>query len=345
MAHAKFQLDCNAANCYVFTSVSSLAAEIMNDDHSGELITTLGRKRPNDLGMILPHEHIFLDLRRWNEPGYGEAEVEHVIAAMAPEIKRARDAGVTLIVETTPVGVGRRPDILQRLSATTGFPVVLATGCYGEPWTPPWVHAASETALADWMIGELTQKIEGSDAQANWIKVSVSDDGLTPTETKVFRAAGKAGLETKSTIGSHTVRGTVALGQLELLETLGVPLERFIWFHTNREPDFRFHLEAARRGAWIEYDGIGRPPPKGGPDEMYVDLVLRALDAGLGDRLLLSHDRLGYDPATRNVWEPSYDFMNKVFVPKLATARVGGDTIKQITHDNPFRAYATDRMT
>jgi phosphotriesterase-related protein len=338
-------LDCNATNCYVFTRVSSPAAEIMNDDHSGELITTLGRKRPNELGMILPHEHIFLDLRRWNEPGYGEAEVEHVIAAMAPEIMKARDAGVTLIVETTPVGVGRRPDILQRLSATTGFPVVLATGCYGEPWTPPWVHAASETALTDWMVGELTEKIEDSDVQANWIKLSVSDDGPTPTETKVFRAAGKAGLETKSTIGSHTVRGTVALGQLELLETLGVPLERFIWFHTNREPDFRFHLEAARRGAWIEYDGIGRPPPKGGPDDMYVDLVLRALDAGLGDRLLLSHDRLGYDPATRNVWKPSYDFLSKVFVPKLAAAGVGRDTIKQITHDNPFRAYATDRMT
>jgi hypothetical protein len=56
--------------------------------------------------------------------------------------------------------------------------------------------------------------------QANWIKLSVSD-GPTLTETKAFRAAGNAGLETKSTIGSHTVRGTVALGQLELLETLG----------------------------------------------------------------------------------------------------------------------------
>ena len=77
---------------------------------------------------------------------------------------------------------------------------------------------------------------------------------------------------------------------------------------------------------------------------MYVDLVLRALDAGLGDRLLLSHDRLGYDPATRSVWEPSYDFMHKVFVPKLAAAGVGRDTIKQITHDNPFRAYATRRI-
>jgi phosphotriesterase-related protein len=310
---------------------------------SGELITTLGRKGPDDVGMILPHEHIFLDLRRWDEPGYGEADIEHVIAALAPEIKKARDAGITLIVETTPVGVGRRPDILQRLSETTGFPVVLATGCYGEPWTPPWVHGASETALADWMIRELTQKIEGTSTQANWIKLSVSDDGLTATETKILRAAAKAGRATNSTIGSHTVRGTVALGQLDLLQKLGVPLERFIWFHTNREPDFRFHLEAARRGAWIEYDGIGRPPPKGGPDEMYVELVIRALEAGLGDRLLISHDRLGYDPATRNVWQPSYTFISDVFLPKLVAAGLSHDTIHQLTHANPFRAYATNR--
>jgi phosphotriesterase-related protein len=307
------------------------------------LITTLGYKQPGDLGIILPHEHIFLDLRRWNEPGYGEADVAHVIAAMAPEIKKARDAGISLIVETTPVGVGRRPDILQRLSQTTGFPFVLATGCYGEPWTPPWVHAASETTLIDWMIGELTRKVEGTDTPANWIKLSVNDDGLTATETKVFRAAAKASRETNATIGSHTVRGTVALSQLDLLEKLDVSLERFIWFHSNREPDFGFHLEAVRRGAWIEYDGIGRPPPKGGPDEMYVGLVARALDAGLGGRLLLSHDRLGYDPATRNVREPSYSYITEVFIPKLAAAGVGYDTIRQIIQENPFRAYATNR--
>jgi phosphotriesterase-related protein len=231
---------------------------------AGSLITTLGHKDASDLGMILPHENIFLDLRRWNEPGYGEAEVEHVIAAMTPEINKARGAGISLIVETTPLGLGRRPDILERLSQITGFPLVLATGCYGEPWTPPWVHAASETVLIDWMIEELTEKIEGTDTPANWIKLSVSDEGLTVTETKIFRAAARAARETDATIGSHTVLGTVALGQLELLEKLDLPLERFIWFHTNRESDFGFHLEAVRRGAWIEYDGIGRPPRRVG---------------------------------------------------------------------------------
>jgi phosphotriesterase-related protein len=76
---------------------------------------------------------------------------------------------------------------------------------------------------------------------------------------------------------------------------------------------------------------------------MYVGLVARALDAGLGGRLLLSHDRLGYDPATRNVREPSYSYITEVFIPKLAAAGVGYDTIRQIIQENPFRAYATNR--
>ena len=34
-----------------------------------------------------------------------------------------------------------------------------------------------------------------------------------------------------------------------------------------------------------------------GSDERFVDLVFSAFDAGLGDRVILSHDRGWYDPA------------------------------------------------
>ncbi len=38
------------------------------------LVTTLGNKDASELGMILPHEHVFVDLRTWDKPGYGQAE-------------------------------------------------------------------------------------------------------------------------------------------------------------------------------------------------------------------------------------------------------------------------------
>src|SRR3954469_6169866 len=108
------------------------------------LVTTLGAMAAADLGMILPHEHIFVDLRTWDQPGYAEAEPADVIRLMGPEIERARQVGVTAIVEPSTVGVGRRIDILHAVSLATNFPLVVPTGAYRERWLPDWVKTADE---------------------------------------------------------------------------------------------------------------------------------------------------------------------------------------------------------
>src|SRR5262245_63898903 len=100
------------------------------------LITTLGPKRADELGLILPHEHVFVDLRTPDQPGYAQAETADVIALMAPQLVRAKELGVTALVECTPVGVGRRADILQAVAEASGMPLVVPTGIYREPWVP-----------------------------------------------------------------------------------------------------------------------------------------------------------------------------------------------------------------
>ena len=99
-------------------------------------MTTLGPKRADELGTMLPHEHVFVDLRRWDQPGYGEADPAAVVALMTPEIERARAAGVTAIVECSTVGVGRRADIDQAVSASTGFPLVVRPGSIASLGSP-----------------------------------------------------------------------------------------------------------------------------------------------------------------------------------------------------------------
>src|SRR5512134_3836048 len=99
-----------------------------------QLSTTLGPRRVEELGMILPHEHVFVDLRTWDQPGYAEAETADVLALIGPEIARAQAAGVTALVECSTVGVGRRPDILKAVSEGTGLPLLVPTGVYREPW-------------------------------------------------------------------------------------------------------------------------------------------------------------------------------------------------------------------
>lgn len=302
-----------------------------------KLITTLGPKNADELEMILPHEHVFVDLRTWDQPGYAEAETADVIDLMAPEIEKVKNVGVTAIVECSTVGVGRRADIDKAVSEATRFPLVVPTGVYREPWVPDWVHAASEDELREWMVGELDGEIGESGVQAGWIKLSAGDDGLTACETKILRAAAAAGAATNAVIGSHTIRGQVVRNQLDIIEEAGYTPERFIWIHTQAEPDFDLHLEMARRGAWIEYDAIGSDDFR---DDYFVEHIQRVLDAGVGDQLLLSHDRGWYDPAKPGVDLKPYTYLSERLLPKLRVAGVDEASIEQLTQINPFRAFA-----
>jgi phosphotriesterase-related protein len=302
------------------------------------IITTLGPMAADQLGDVLPHEHVFVDLRTWDQPGYAEADAVAVVALMAPEIERARDVGVTAIVECSTVGVGRRADILRAVSEATGFPLVVPTGIYREPWVPPWAHEASEDELNDWMLRELTDEISGTGVQAGWIKLSAGDDGLTPSETKILRAAARAAKTTGSVIGSHTIRGAVVRDQLDILEDVGLAADRFIWIHTQAEPDASLHLAIARRGAWIEYDAIGSDDHD---DAFFLERIGRVLDAGLEGRLLLSQDRGSYDPAQPDGGTPRpYTYLSETFLPQLRATGLREAEIQGLMRTNPFEAFA-----
>jgi phosphotriesterase-related protein len=320
----------------------------------GKLITTLGplgsdelalddqgrgdRPAANASGLILPHEHVFVDLRTWDQPGYAEADQAAVLELMAPEIERARAAGVSAIVEASTVGVGRRADILRAVSEATEFPLLVPTGVYREPWIPHWVHEAAEEPLYEWMVRELEEEIEPGGVRAGWIKLSGGDEGLTATETKVLRAAARAAKATNAVIGSHTIRGSVVQQQLDIIEGAGATPDRFIWIHAQSEPEFALHLEMARRGAWVEYDAIGSDDLD---DAYFVERIQRMLDAGLGERVLLSQDRGSYDPAQPGGGTPRpYTYLPEQFLPRLRSVGVDGSTIVQLTRSNPFRAFA-----
>lgn len=300
------------------------------------LHTTLGPLRKDELGLILPHEHIFVDLRTPDKPGYAQAEAEDVVRLMAPEIEAIKAQGVTALVECSTGGVGLRVDLDLAVSKATGFPIVVPTGNYREPWIPDWVAEASEAALESWMLGHLTKGVDDTGVIAAWIKVSAGDDGITPMETKILRAAARASAQTGALIGSHTIKGRVVLDQLDIIESEGGSASRFLSIHTQEEKDFGLHREVFGRGAWLEFDHIGRAP-----DADVVALVLRALEAGQGERLLLSHDLGWYDPAQPGGGTPRpYTQLVDSFLPGLRAAGVDEATITQLTHDNPFRAFA-----
>ena len=300
------------------------------------LFTTLGPLTRDRLGAILPHEHVYVDLRTPQTPGYAGGAADDVVRLMAPEIERIKALGITALVECTTGGVGRRADFDLAVSQATNFPIVVPTGNYREPWIPDWVATANEAQLEAWMLRELTDRFDEADYRAGWIKLSAGDDGITPLEAKILRAATRAAIATGAVIGSHTIKGRVVLDQLDIIAAEGGDPRRFISIHSQAEPDFGLNLAVAERGAWIEYDNIGWVA-----DEELLPRVLGALEAGRGAQMLLSHDMGWFDPAQPGGGTPKpYTHLSEVFLPRLRAAGVDEATIVQLTHDNPFEAFA-----
>jgi phosphotriesterase-related protein len=233
--------------------------------------------------------------------------------------------------------VGRRSDLVLAVARAADFPVMLPTGIYREPWVPAWARAASEDELAAWMQSELERGIGETGVPAGFIKLSAGDDGLTPLETKILRAAARAGKAAGAAIASHTIRGRVVADQLDVLAAAGFPLERFIWVHAQNEPDSIYHLAIAQRGPWLEFDGIGGRFA----DEVYLDHLRRLVDAGYAGRLLLSMDRGWYSPGQPGGGTPKpFDYLPGCFLPKLRDAGFDEALVTQLTHTNPFLAFA-----
>ena len=64
-----------------------------------QLLTTLGPRAADELGMILPHEHLFVDLGPIAAASYRLATPEQVIPVMAPELTKIAAQGITALVE------------------------------------------------------------------------------------------------------------------------------------------------------------------------------------------------------------------------------------------------------
>jgi phosphotriesterase-related protein len=303
------------------------------------LITTLGPRRAEELGLILPHEHIFANFDGLDLTPAWRVAKDDVLELLAQPIADAKAAGVSVLVEATSLGGGRRADILLAVSQGLGIPIVAATGIFREPWIGEYVRRHGEALLAQWMELEIADGIDGGPLHAGWIKLRSGDERLTEEQTVLLTAAARAAGVTGVAIGSHTVAGKVAEHQVDVVERSGYRADRFIWIHAQVENDFAWNVKLAQRGAWIEYDGIGDSPG----DDVYIKRILRLWDAGYGERILLSQDRGWYDPLKPGGGVPKpYTYLPQVFLPKLLDAGLTQAAIEQMTIHNPFQAYATD---
>jgi phosphotriesterase-related protein len=157
-----------------------------------------------------------------------------------------------------------------------------------------------------------------------------------------LRAAALASRDTGAVIASHTASGEIARREMEILESAGLDLRRFIWTHANLEPDPTIHLEAAQRGSYVEFDAVGA---EWQPQGAMVNYTLALIEAGCAENILLSHDAGWYDPSQPD-GQPEgsgirgYTALVEKFIPALRARGVTDDLVHLITVTNPARAFA-----
>ncbi|WP_337175865.1 hypothetical protein [Paludisphaera sp.] len=308
------------------------------DADIGRVMTVLGPIAPEDLGVMLPHEHILVDFAGADAATPDRYDADEVVAVARPHLERIKAQGVRSLVECTPAHLARDPAILRRLSEATGLHILTNTGYYaagGGKYLPAHSRTESADELAARWLAEWREGIGGTGIRPGFQKIGVDAGPLPDVGVRLVRAAARVHKASGLTIAAHAGDGRAALQELDLLREEGVSPSAFIWVHANAEPDAALHAEAAARGAWVEFDGVAP-----GTIDRHVELVAAMKAAGRLDRVLLSHDAGWY-----HVGEPGggefrpYDTLWGSLVPALRRAGFTEAEIHGLTVDNPREAF------
>jgi phosphotriesterase-related protein len=261
----------------------------------------------------------------------------HDVRLATLEANRFRDAGGSTIVDLTNRNLGRNPLALCAISEQTGLNIVMGCGWYREPYYDRDVYDKSTNQLADEIVSDLLEGVDGTGIRAGIIGEIGSDDRrpISPAEERSFRAAARAHRKTGATISTHAAFSRVGLDQLDLLEEEGVEPRRVIIGHAGHMSDPDYHAALARRGAWVQFDRIR------GIHEWdvtrYVELIQEFLYRGFLRQLLLSHD-VCMLPHLRAYGGTGYDFLLANFVPRLRAAGLSQAEIDTLLIENPRAA-------
>ncbi len=310
--------------------------------------TVLGDITPEELGVTAPHEHLHCDQRMCREPGF-PGRKERMVLQDPPlvirELEGFHAAGGRAVIEMTVHGWGRDVGVLAEISRAAAVHVVATAGYYVEACLPGFVAAADIATLESHLIREMTEGADGTTIRTGLLKASVSRAVLEGVEARCARAVARAHLRTGATITTHTSGGTrfqIRGGNagtmfLDLFEEEGVDLTRVIIGHCDENADLRQLSTLMDRGAYVQFDVIGKQHWL--LDETRADLLATLLARGYAERLMLSTDRARQSELHVG-GGPGYDHVLRRFVPMLQERGVSETHLQTMLVANPARAFS-----
>ncbi|MSQ14899.1 MAG: phosphotriesterase [Dehalococcoidia bacterium] len=303
--------------------------------------SVLGPLDTADLGFTLSHEHVL----------GGSAGIQHTfpefidrargIEEGVTQLRAAYAEGVRTIVDVTTFDLGRDIRLLEEVSRRSGVNIIPATGIWRD--IPRIFWEATPDMVAPLFIREVQVGIEGTGIKAGIIKVANDVGGVTPEGEIILRAAARAQKATGVPISTHTwAPERVGDQQVRIFEDEGVDLNRVYIGHSNDSTDMDYLLGLLRRGVWLDrYPGAGSQDR---PDwQQRTETVKKLIDAGFGDRIMLSHDWSAdavispYErQKIRSQRNPDgYLFITRRVIPRLKELGATDKDIENIFVNNP----------
>jgi phosphotriesterase-related protein len=340
-----------------------------------DVMTVTGPVKAEELGVTSIHEHVYADLSVWlTEPTTDEEEAVasqplslELLGSLRRNFNLSADNylltdigssvldlqsfvqyGGRTIVDLTTRGLAPEPRVVRAASYMSGALIVMGCGYYIDATHPPGMDLLPVEAIHDQLIQQIESGIDGTDVRPGIIGEIGTSERITRNEEKVLRAAGRAQRDTGLAVNVHLAGfSPQALQALSILEAEGADPGRTVLSHLDHGPlDSELHLEIARRGAFVAYDGFGKdgwyldPVNRRFPsDGERVEAVLTMLAAGHGDRLMIACDVCSkMQLTTYGGW--GYQHLVRNVTSMLERAGVDQDVLTQLLAENPRRLLA-----
>ena len=319
--------------------------------------TVTGTATPEGLGPTLMHEHLMIGYPGWeSDTRFGPASEADQLAICVDRIEEMKDLGFRAMVDPCPNDLGRDVEFMAKVAQRTGFQIVCATGLYkqGEGGVPYWHFmknfGPTVDAMAELFIREIQDGIGSTGVKAGIIKVATGPGAISEYERDIFLAAAKASVETGAPITTHTDQGTAGDLQQQFLTEHGVPAHRIVIGHSCGSSDHDYHMGIARGGSYLGFDRFGLDILH--PDAERVQSLLRLLERGAGDRVVVSHDSVWcwqgqpMPPAVHakmsETWNPTH--FSKRVIPLLREGGASDEQIDRLLVDNPRRFFSGEKL-
>ena len=339
------------------------------------VMTVPGVVDRKDLGIVTPHEHIFIDMSVfYQEP----EEISAKVLARGPvtieklgvlkrnpfavldnvqmmdfdtqvaEIGHFKSAGGRTIVDATTVGLGRDPELLRRVAVQTGLNVVAGAGFYVGPAQNARSLALTQDEIEEQIVREVEVGIGHTGIRAGIIgEIGVSHI-LYPFEEKSLTAACRAQARTGAPLMIHiNPWSTQGRAAMKIVKAHGIAPEKVVVCHSDVENREDYIFELLDTGVFLEFDNFGKEmatdlwdvkPGSGrfATDWERVHLIKKIIDRGYAGQMLFSCD-VCLKTLLHAYGGWGYDHVLTHIVPMLLEVGVPELDIDRILTENPAR--------